>query len=284
MAENRQTDRPIGVFDSGLGGLTVVRELARVLPAEEIVYLGDSARVPYGIKSLETVRRFALEDAGFLLGFEPKMVVVACNSASAAAVEALERRCPVPVVDVIRPGAARALALTDGPVGVIGTEATVASGAYARAIRRIDPDREVISVACPLLVPIVEEGRDAEDPIVMHVLCDYLPELQRRRVEVLVLGCTHYPLLAGPIGKLMGPRTVLVNSGAAAAEDVARRLGETGQARSGPGPGPLRCFTTDNAERFAALGQRFGGRRIDSVEFVGTDELERPRAAGAETT
>ncbi len=172
---------PIGVFDSGLGGLTVVRQLMAVMPGETIVYLGDTARVPYGIRSLATVRQYALEDAAFLLRFNPKLIVVACNTASAAAMEALEAFCPMDVVDVIRPSAAAALQRTDGAIGVIGTEATVASGAYERAIHALDPNRPVIAKACPLLVPIVEEGRDPADPIVLHVLSDYLRELQRLR-------------------------------------------------------------------------------------------------------
>ena len=264
----------MGVFDSGLGGLTVVRELAEIMPAEHIVYLGDSARVPYGIKSLETVRRFALEDLGFLLGFEPKMVVVACNSATAAAYEQLVEASDVDVVDVIRPGAAEAVAATEGAIGVIGTEATVRSGAYQHQIERLSPGREVLARACPLLVPIVEEGRDEHDPIVLSVLCDYLHELQRRRCGALILGCTHDPLLAGAIGKLMGPDVRLVSSAAAAACEARRRLLASGLANR-QGAGSLRCYTTDNAERFAALGERFGGRPIDHVEFVGTDELAR---------
>ena len=266
------------MFDSGLGGLTVVRQLARAMPAENIVYLGDSARVPYGIKSLETVRRFALEDLAFLLKFDPKLVVVACNTASAAAIEQLERRSPVPVVDVIRPGAAAAVSATDGPIGVIGTEATIRSGAYGRRIRQLDPAREVIARACPLLVPIVEEGRDEDDPIVLHVLCDYLRDLQRRRPAALILGCTHYPLLAGAIGKLMGPSCRLVSSALAAAMEVQERLRSAGLAAAG-GAGTLSCYTTDNPQRFARLGERFGGRKIDRVEQVGTDELESERTA-----
>ena len=174
--------QPIGVFDSGLGGLTVVRELAAAMVGEDICYLGDSARVPYGTKSLDTIRRFAMEDAGFLMKFAPKMIVVACNSASAAAIDALESRCTVPVIDVIRPSAAAAVRATDGVIGVLGTEATVASGAYARAIMAIDPAREVMSRSCPLLVPIVEEGWPVDHPIVICALSEYLPELQRRRV------------------------------------------------------------------------------------------------------
>jgi len=270
-----QADRPIGVFDSGLGGLTVVRELLATMPNEEIVYLGDSARVPYGIKSLETVRRFAMEDASFLLRSDPKLIVVACNTASAAAIDELTERCPVPVVDVIRPGAAAALEATDGAIGVIATEATVASGAYQRAIAAGDAAREVIARACPLLVPIVEEGRTADDPIVLHVLGEYLRELQRKRLGALILGCTHYPLLTIAIAKLMGPAVRLINSGRAAAAEVHRRLEAGGLRSARSRAGRLLCHTTDNPERFARLAQRFGGRRCDSVAYVGTDELER---------
>jgi glutamate racemase len=274
--------RPIGVFDSGLGGLTVVAELSDVLGGEDVVYLGDSARVPYGIKSLETVRQFALQDAAFLAGFDPKLIVAACNTASAAAIEALEDACDVDVVDVIRPGAKSAVEATAGPIGVIGTEATVGSGAYARRIHELDADREVISRACPLLVPIVEEGRAVDDPIVMHVLCDYLRDLQRRRPGALILGCTHYPLLAEPIAKLMGPEVRLVNSARATAIEVARRLEKTGQLSGRCQTGELICYTTDNPERFARLGERFGGRAISGVRRVGTDELETQSAAKVE--
>jgi len=265
---------PIGVFDSGLGGLTVVRELSEAMPAERIAYLGDSARVPYGIKSLATVRRFALEDASFLLRLAPKMIVVACNTASAAGLSAVAEASPVEVVDVIRPGAAAAVAATEGAIGVIGTEATIRSGAYQRRIADLAPGREVFAVACPLLVPIVEEGRSEDDPIVMHVLCDYLRDLQRRRPGALILGCTHYPLLAGAIGKLMGPDVPLVSSARAAALEVRRRLGDTDlQAPPSDRPGRLECYTTDNPDRFARLAERFGGRTIDHVAYVGTDEL-----------
>jgi glutamate racemase len=274
--------RPVAVFDSGLGGLTVVSELGRLLPHEDIVYLGDSARVPYGIKSLETVRRFALSDAAMLLRFSPKLIVAACNTASAAAIDVLEANCPVDVVDVIRPGVAAALGATDSRVGVIATEATVSSGAYQRAIRAAEPDRDVLAVACPLLVPIVEEGRDQDDPIVLSVLCDYLGQMQRFRPGALILGCTHYPLLSGAIAKLMGPDVPLVNSGTAAAVQVRRRLRQRGALNPQDAEGALRCFTTDNAERFARLGERFAGRRIEQVEYVGTDELESPLTSGVE--
>jgi len=274
--------RPIGVFDSGLGGLTVVRELRKAMAGEDIVYLGDSARVPYGIKSLATVRRFATEDAAFLMRHAPKLIVVACNTASAAAVDVLRATCDVEVVDVIGPGAAAAVGATDGAVGVVGTEATIASGAYERAIHALDGRREVRSVACPLLVPIVEEGRPEDDPIVLHVLCDYLRDMQRRRPGALILGCTHYPLLAGAIGKLMGPSTVLINSGLAAALEVKRRLCDTGQAEAEATGGCLKCYTTGDPERFALLGERFMGEPLTCVRQVGTDELAHDTSAVTE--
>ncbi len=272
-SSNDPAAAPIGVFDSGLGGLTVVRQLASAMPGEDIVYLGDTARVPYGIRSLGAVRQYATDDAAFLLRFSPKLIVVACNTASAAAVEALEAFChPVDVVDVIRPSAAAAVARSEGPIGVIATEATVASGAYERAIHALDPHRPVVAKACPLLVPIVEEGRNEDDPIVLHVLGDYLRELQRLRPGALILGCTHYPLLAGAIGKLMGPDVLLVDSGESVAREVQHRLRSAGLENKS-GAGTLRCFTTDNPQRFAQLSERFGGRRIDEVELIGTDEL-----------
>lgn len=274
-----ENKRPIAVFDSGLGGLTVVRSLNRQMPGEDIVYLGDSARVPYGIKSLQTVRRFAMEDAAFLGRFEPKMLVVACNTASAAAVDAIRLVSVAPVVDVIAPGVAAALRGAEGGIGVVATEATVRSGAYPKAIRAADPSRKVLAVACPLLVPIVEEGRAEDDPIVNHVLCDYLHDLQRMRPGALILGCTHYPLLTGAIGKLMGPQTRLVSSAAAAADEVRRRLETANLRNPRTDGGGLQCYTTDNPQRFAELTERFGGRCADAVHYVGTDELETLTAA-----
>ncbi|MBT3279826.1 MAG: glutamate racemase [Phycisphaerales bacterium] len=269
-----QRSRPIGVFDSGLGGLTVAAELAELLPGEDIVYLGDSARVPYGIKSLETVRRFAREDAKFLLGMDPKLLVVACNTASAAAIDTLRDLSGVSVVDVIAPGSAEAITCGEGPVGAVATEATIRSGAYQATLESLAPGREVHLAACPLLVPIVEEGRAEDDPIVTHVLCDYLRDMLRVRPTSLILGCTHYPLLSRAIGKLMGPDTTLISSGAAAARDVARVLEACDAKNPQDAPGQLDCYTTDNPERFAKLGERFGRRKLTSVHYVGTDELE----------
>ena len=272
----QQVRRPIGVFDSGLGGLTVVRQIMERMPGEDVVYLGDSARVPYGIKSPRTIREFALQVQAFLLQFDPKIVVVACNTASAVALDALQEAAgeTVEVVGVVAPAAAAAVDLAEGrPIGVIGTEATIASGAYRRAIDALAPDGTVIASASPLLVPIVEEGRAQDDPIVLHVLADYLRELQRARPAVLILGCTHYPLLAEAVGKLMGPDTILLNPGEAVAEKVRTYL-EGGRGRlNGEGAGSLKCFSTDNPQRFGRLAGRFLGREIDDVTWVGTDEL-----------
>ncbi|MBN1343502.1 MAG: glutamate racemase, partial [Phycisphaerae bacterium] len=190
-----QDSRPIAVFDSGLGGLTVVAELQRQLPAEHIIYFGDTARVPYGTKSAETVIRFAREDCAFLLRFDPKMLVVACNTASAHAMPALTEWLDVPVCGVVEPGAQAAVKAAGGrTVAVIATEGTIASDAYRKAIQARQPSLPVVQKACPLLVPLVEEGRSADDPIVKAVLVEYLEPLRALAPAVVVLGCTHYPL------------------------------------------------------------------------------------------
>ncbi len=265
--------RPIGVFDSGLGGLTVVKQILRRMPQEDVVYLGDSARVPYGTKSPQTVREFALQDAEFLLRQGPKLLVVACNTASAVALDAVRRRSAVEVLGVVEPVADEAVRLAAGRcVGVIGTEGTIASGAYQRAIRARDGTIQVIAAPAPLLVPIVEEGRGPEDPIVLNVLSDYLHDLQRARPAVLILGCTHYPLLATAIAKLMGPQTLVLDPGQAAAQHVQEHLERAGLRNCQPA-GRLRCFCTDNPKRFAAVAQRFLGWPVGQVAWVGTDEL-----------
>ena len=272
--------RCIGVFDSGLGGLTVVRRLMEELPGENIVYLGDSARVPYGTKSADTVRRFASDDAAFLMRFSPKLIVVACNTATAYALDYLGQTLDVPAIGVIEPGARQALQFADGgPVGVIATEGTIASGAYQRALQALSPGRVVLTGSCPLLVPIVEEGRDESDPIVLAVLSDYLRELQRARPSVLILGCTHYPLLSRAIGKLMGPHVRLIDSGQATALAVKRHLEEHGLCSPCRSGGRLHCYSTDNPNRFGVVAERFLGRPVETVRLVGTDELATPAAA-----
>ena len=272
--EALERQRCIGVFDSGLGGLTVVRQLLAEMPQEHIVYLGDSARVPYGTKSAATVRKFAAEDAAFLMRFAPKLLVVACNTASAYALDYLAETMEVPGVGVIAPGARLAVELAgDRGVGVIATEGTIASGAYQLAIEALCPGRRVLTGVCPLLVPIIEEGRDPDDPIVLAVLSDYLRAMQRHRPGVLILGCTHYPLLAGAIAKLMGPDVSLVDSGHATALAVKQYLTQNGLAAPAGSAGTIRCFSTDEAGRFAAVAARFLGRRVGQVQWVATDEL-----------
>jgi len=264
---------PIGVFDSGLGGLTVVRQIMARCPGEDVVYLGDSARVPYGTKSPRTVREFARQDAAFLRRFGPKILVVACNTASAVALGGLGEPGGTEVVGVVAPAAARAVdAAGGGTIAVVGTEATIASGAHERAIAALDPSARVLTAPAPLLVPIVEEGRAQDDPIVLHVLGDYLRDLQRARPAVLVLGCTHYPLLARGFEKLMGPRTYLLDPGVATAEVVHAYLRGNGLLNPKP-QGTLRCFATDAPDRFARLARRFLGRQVGEVAWVGTDEL-----------
>jgi glutamate racemase len=212
MAETSGAARPIGVFDSGIGGLTVVAALRTLLPNESIFYLGDTARVPYGGKSAATVQRYSLEIANMLLKENAKTVVVACNTASALALPRLEETLPVRVTGVILPGARAAIAKTrSGHIGVIGTRATIASGAYERALRSLNPDVRVTARACPLLVPLIEEGW-LESQITDEIILQYLAPLTNDGVDTLVLGCTHYPLLRNAIARLLGDKIALVDS------------------------------------------------------------------------
>jgi len=278
-------DRPIGIFDSGLGGLTVVRAVRRRLPAERIVYFGDTARVPYGIKSARTVTRFAAEACGLLARYDPKCIVAACNTASATALPALAEWFDLPVLGVIEPGVEQALAACPGgPVGVIATEATVASGAYRRALERRAPRIAVVERACPLLVPIVEEGRLPQDPIVRAVLAEYLAPLAEAGVGTVVLGCTHYPLLKGAMAAVLGPDVPLVDSAEAVAEQVAGLLRADGGLADGRADGGWRFFVSDNPDRFREVGGRFLGAPAEPVTLVPAETLSAPPAAVEEQT
>jgi glutamate racemase len=269
VKEGQVTPDPIAVFDSGLGGLSVVRALHRLLPAEDIVYFGDTARVPYGIKSRPTVAKFALEDARFLLQFEPKLVVAACNTASALAMDELERGLSVPVVGVVEPGARAAVRLADGaPIAVIGTEATISSEAYGRAIRAGAPQIEVVAQACPLFVPLVEEGRGTDDAIVRLTVETYLAPLREAGVGVIVLGCTHYPLLRAAISDFLGSEVQIVESGRETALAVREVLQGRGGLCAEQRIGNLRCYVSDNPARFRRIGSRFLSREIEHVELV----------------
>lgn len=256
--------RPIGVFDSGIGGLTVVHALRRLLPGEAIVYLGDTARVPYGTKSHDTIVRYTLQMGALLQQHDPKLIVVACNTASAHGLGALQAASPCPVLGVIAPGA-EAAARASGPVGVIGTLATVGSAAYDEAIRRHRPDAVIHSVACPLLVSLAEEGW-VDDPITDAVCRRYLNELPFE-VKTVVLGCTHYPILKASLSRAR-PGTTWIDSGEVAAEAVERLLRNGLGFRTESAPGPLRLILTDASSRLREVGERFLGESLGSLELV----------------
>lgn len=264
----------VAVFDSGVGGLTVVRALRRTLPTEDISYLGDTARVPYGGKSRQTIERYSEEIAAMLVADGAKVLVVACNSASALGLPRLRETCPVPVVGVIAPGVEAALASTrTGHVAVIGTKATIGSGAYESALRAARPDVRVTSVACPLLVPLIEEGL-LEDPITDAVLSRYLRPLRDGDADTLVLGCTHYPLLAPAIARAAGPGLRLVDSAANCAQAVAGLLREKGLAAAGSHSGSLHIAFTDPPDHFlqvagSRLGLDTGGIAVRHVPPLG---------------
>ncbi len=259
--------RPLGVFDSGIGGLTVVRELLRILPDEELVYYGDVARLPYGNKSKETVTRFSREIAHFLLERGVKAIVVACNTASALALPALEAELPVPVVGVIEAAAQAAARDGKGNTGVVATASTVRSGAYTRAIAALRPDMRVVEQACPLFVPLVEEGW-IDHPVTREVAREYLAPLAGQGLDTLILGCTHYPLLKSVIGEVLGPNVALVDSGEEAARAV-RSLLEARGLLAPPGPAPTHAlYLSDLPAAFTTTAERFLGRALPPVQVV----------------
>jgi glutamate racemase len=257
-------DRPIGVFDSGIGGLTVVRALRRILPEESIVYLGDTARVPYGTKSHATIERYTLQAGAILARHDPKLMVIACNTASAHGLAALQAVAPCPVIGVIEPGA-EAAATVDGPVGIIGTLATIQSGAYEDAIRRHRPDAEVHSLACPLLVSFAEEGW-LDDPITDAVCRRYLNQVPFD-VKTIVLGCTHYPVLLASLSRTR-PDTTWLDSGELAAKAVDSLLQGSLGYRTASDRGVLRILLTDASSRLREVGGRFLAEPLESLELV----------------
>jgi glutamate racemase len=264
-------ERAIGIFDSGVGGLTVLRELRRQLPQEELVYLGDTARVPYGTKSPQTVGRYAREAARFLVGQRVKLLVVACNTASAVALDDLAAVHRLPVVGVIEPGARKALEVTrNGRIGVIGTEGTIRSRAYEKALLAGNPRVEVGVASCPLFVPLAEEGW-AEHPVARLAAAEYLVPLLRQGADTLVLGCTHYPLLKRTIQDVAGPEVVLIDSAEETAKTVAALLAAQGLERAAATTAPPRFFVTDAPERFERVGGAFLGAPLADVATVTLD-------------
>ncbi len=260
----RPADRPIGVFDSGIGGLTVLRALVEALPNEDFIYLGDTARLPYGTKTNEVIVRYSRENTEFLLAKGIKMLVVACNTSSAVALEAIARDTMVPVIGVIEPGAQAAVkASRSGKIGVIATEATIASGAYTRTIQKLLPRAEIYTRACPLLVPLVEEGW-TDNEVAERTVSYYLESLKQSGIDTLLLGCTHYPLLVAMFERVLGGGVRVVDSATATAAAVRERLRALKLRRRGS-RGKQSFFVTESPERFVRVGRRFFGPEVESA-------------------
>lgn len=260
--------RPIGVFDSGIGGLTVLKEILKILPEEDTIYLGDTARVPYGNKSSQTVIRYALETTNFLLRRRIKLLVVACNTASAVSLPTLKAHYGLPILGVIEPGARRAVKVTrTGRVGVIGTERTIKSEAYRLAIQAIEPGIRVFTQPCPLFVPLAEEGW-SNNPVALLAAERYLQPLKEKGIDVLVLGCTHYPLLKNVINRVMGPGIRLIDSARETAREALAVLADSKLLRRRPGKRTHQYYVTDFPERFQHLGAKFLGRELGRVKQI----------------
>lgn len=270
-------NRPIGVFDSGLGGLTAVRELRELLPHEDIIYFGDTGRVPYGGRGNATITRYALQDAALLLSRNVKAVVSACGTVSSVAGELLAEHCPCPYIEVVTPAARRAAELSvSGKIGVIATRATIASGKYQQAIASMLPTATVTAIACPIFVPLVEEGHYSHnDELVRAAVQLYLGAMRRAGVDTLILGCTHYPLLAEAIAIYMGNEVVLVDSGKEAAKATAELLTKV-ELLAETGEGSCSYMVTDAPQNFESIMERFmGGKATGTVERVTLETLER---------
>lgn len=274
--------RPIGVFDSGLGGLTAVRQLLELLPAEDIVYFGDTGRVPYGTRGAAVIQRYAEEDCRFLLSQQVKLIIAACGTVSSVAPQALSS-LPVPAIGVVEPTAAAAAAATrNGRIGVIGTSATIHSGSFVRALRAQDPDIEVTAVACPLFVPLVENGWiDRDDPVTRLTAARYLQPLKERGIDTLVLGCTHFPLLVPILGDFFGANVTLIDAGREAANACARLLQEQGALNPVKKAGDCRFYVTDCPENFTEVAEMFLGRTVHGrVQVIDSNSLAGGAACG----
>ena len=267
---------PIGVFDSGVGGLTVAREIMRQLPNERIVYFGDTARGPYGSKSPETITRYSSQIVRFLQTQQVKAIVIACNSASACALETLEEETNLPIIDVVRPGARTALETTvNGKIGVIATEATICSGIYKRYIEESGKSVSTISKACPLFVPLVEEGL-WEDPVTDEIAGRYLAELIDSGIDTLILGCTHYPLIRSTVGRIMGEKVCLVNPAyetARALKQLLEKKGLESEKRPGLGTELYRFFVSDAADKFQKFANSILPYGILSAKVINIEEF-----------
>jgi len=266
------TWKAIGIFDSGVGGLTVLKEVMKALPQEDTIYLGDTARVPYGTKSPETVTRYSMEITSYLVNRDIKLLVVACNTASALSLDELRKCFSIPIVGVIEPGARRAASTTKtGKIGVIGTEATIRSSAYTKAIKRINPEIEVINRACPLFVPLAEEGW-VDNEVARLTAEIYLSGLRNEGVDTLVLGCTHYPILKDTISRIMGTGVHLVDSAEETARTVTSILRESGLIRPPSERGNHHYFVTDVPAGFIKVGNRFLDGSLEDVRQVNLEK------------
>jgi glutamate racemase len=264
---------PIGIFDSGIGGLTVVKQLMRLLPNEQIVYFGDTARIPYGTKSKRLIEQYALEDARFLLQYDVKAMVVACNTASSLAMDVLDKELDIPVIGVVVPGAQTAATLTQNQkVGVIGTLATINSGSYSKEINRLNRNISVSGQPCPLLVPLVEEGW-LDDYVTILTLKKYLNNLIAEKIDTLILGCTHYPLLEKTIQSVMGPDVQLIDSGKETAKEVKSLLIKNGILNNSGRVQENKFFVSDIPAKFEEIGSRFLGQELNNVERVDFDKF-----------
>lgn len=278
MTDNKEQlqDAPIGVFDSGVGGLTVAREIMRQIPNEKIVYFGDTARVPYGSKSKDTVTKYSKQIIRFLRTQNVKAIVIACNTASAYALDEIEKEIDIPIIGVVRPGAKVAAAATrNGKIGVIATEGTISSQIYSTYIKQIDSSVNVIGKACPLFVPLVEEGL-LKDPVTDEIAMRYLSELIDIDIDTLILGCTHYPLIRSTVGKIMGDKVTLVNP----AYETARELKELLEAEDllnqkeiGLGENKYRFFVSDGAEKFKRFANSILKYGILSAKTINIEEF-----------
>lgn len=267
-------NQAIGIFDSGIGGLTVLKELRANLPKEQLIYFGDTARIPYGTKSEKLVQQYALEDAAFLVQHKVKMIVVACNTASAMAIDLLKERLDIPVVGVVLPGSVGAIRDTkNNSIGVIGTSATINSNAYARAVKQnAKQNVEVFSQACPLLVPLVEEGWLA-GRVAELVLENYLKDILKNNIDTLILGCTHYPLLRGAIQQVVGPNIKLVDSGSETARFVEKILRQNNLQNKGSKKADDLFFVSDIPQKFEEIGSRFLGETLQNVQCVDFEDF-----------
>lgn len=268
-------NRPIGIFDSGVGGLTVYRELKRRLPEERFLYLGDTARVPYGTKSAETIVKYSLQNGQFLSSLGVKLLVVACNTASSYAMEAMVETFNVPVVGVIPSGVRKALELSRSRrIGVIATESTVASESYQDMIRQLEPASEIWAKACPLFVPLVEDGW-LDHPVTAEVSRIYLEELKGRAIDTLILGCTHYPMLKKVISSVVGPGVSLVDSAEALAGEIRQILIALGLERKPDPAQPAEdeFYVTDSVARFRKVAEIFLARSVEKVQTIDLQNL-----------